>query len=226
MSFSHHQHATKLPLLFALICFTLCSHADVVVVTNALRQDSIPAQILIINSFDASAIKARKDKRELFAQLADSLQQILYQKIDPPFNAEPEIYPDILRDNGDLDSAVRNLMHGKAAPIAIVIRQLDVSFNKTDVETTGNNKEGKSTEVSYDICAEVTYALYAEGKENTTLPVKICEPFTTRPSFSGFITFGPDIVGKRKYAFKIIATNATNFLSSSSLFDFWEKFKQ
>jgi hypothetical protein len=227
MSFAIHLDAKASLLVFVIVILGFCRNTvNKTPPRDKIRQDSLPEKILIINSFDAASMKARKNKQELFNQLADSLKQILYQKITPPFKAGLEIHPGLLKDSANFDSTVRNLMNAKASTIAIVIRKLDVAFENTDVETTGNNKEGKSTEVSYDICADITYAIYNSAEEHSLLPINICQPYTKRPSFSGLITFGPDVVGKRKDAFKIITKNADKFLSSVSLSAFWEKYKQ
>ena len=60
--------------------------------------DSMPNKILIINSFDAKSIKARKNKKELFAELADSLKKILYEKVISKFATQAIIFPGFFRD--------------------------------------------------------------------------------------------------------------------------------
>jgi hypothetical protein len=44
--------------------------------------DSLPDNILIINSFDAMSIKARDKKKELFLELVDSLKSILQKRTE------------------------------------------------------------------------------------------------------------------------------------------------
>ncbi len=55
-----------------------------------------------------------------------------------------------------------------------------------------------------------------EGKLTESV-IKFCEPYSERNSLSSVITFGPDIVSKRKDAFKILATNVEKLFLSADL---------
>ncbi|MGB3162286.1 MAG: hypothetical protein WBA96_02050, partial [Chitinophagaceae bacterium] len=67
----------KIVLLLGAGLIFLQSHAEPVMA----KADTTIPRILIINAFDASEIKARKNKKELFAELADSLKHYLRNEI-------------------------------------------------------------------------------------------------------------------------------------------------
>jgi len=187
-------------------------------ITELSAQESIPVKtdatnntILILNSFDAMSMKARKNKKELFAQLADSLKQILYTDI--LFNElDAIVVPELLNERNSTDSSIKTLLINQHALAAIVIKKLDVHFDQTGVEVTGV-KHDKTRIASYDICAVVLYKLYRKEANNIESETTFCEYYTQRNVVSGLLAAGPDVVGKRKDAFKIIAKNARKYLS-------------
>ena len=173
------------------------------------KSDSFPKSFLIINSFDAMSMKARKNKKELFREFADSLKQYLYINLLVRNDAEIIVIPEMLADAGD--STISLLMAKHNATRAIVIKKVNAFFNQTDVEVV-KEKDGKKRTASYDICAVVNYVYYSKTikqKESETLQ---CEFFTTRNVMSGFLATGPDIVGKSKHVHKIIKKNAEQYL--------------
>ena len=174
-------------------------------------------KIIIINSFDAQSVNARKNKKELFTLLTDSLKQFLYKKVEPTYKEQAVIYPELPPLSENPDSSIISILIDSGASTAIVIKSLDAYFEKKDVEVTGNKKEGKSVKVFYDICAVVTYALYNTEEKLSESVISICEPYSERASLSGFITFGPDIVGKRKDAIKIIEKNVEKLFLTPGL---------
>ena len=168
---------------------------------NASVSDQMPdtsgRRILIINAFDASEMKARKNKKELFAELADSLKQLLYERIDSPYKEQVTIYPDLLKETANSDSSIFYLMDNYNAFVAIIIKDIDVHFNQTGMEVTGE-KNHKTRTAYYDLCAIVTYALYNSETKLNEQEINICEHYTHRDVISGLLTVGPDIVGKKK----------------------------
>jgi CHAT domain-containing protein/Tfp pilus assembly protein PilF len=177
------------------------------------KPDSLPVHILIINSFDAMSMKARKNKQELFAGLADSLKQLLYTRIEPTYQSRAIILPGLLQKTANPDSSIFSLMTANNASAAIVIKKLDVHFNQTGVDVV-KVKDGKERTASYDICAVVTYSQYDREKKGTESEIRVCEFYTTRGVASGLLAAGPDVVGKSKDAFKIIAKNADQLVLS------------
>lgn len=175
------------------------------------RSDSLPGNILIINSFDAMSIKARKNKKELFAELADSLKQLLHNRVQPQSQLQVNIIPGLFNETTNSDSTIFSLMSNHNASTAIVIKKLDVHFNQTGVVVTGV-KNDKTRTASYDICAVITYILYNSETKLKEVEISICEYYTDRIVTSGLLAAGPDVVVKRKDAFKIIAKNAEKYL--------------
>jgi len=197
--------------------FSICGSAKENNVTGKKpKQDSIPVNILIINSFDAMSMQARKNKKELFAELADSLKQVLYSNIRFQNAANATILPVLLPETASSDSSIFLLMGNNEATKAIVIKKLDVYFNQTEVEVTGP-KHDKTRKASYDICAAVTYGQYSRDTKLDESETIVCEHYTVRNVVSGFFAAGPDIVGKSKDAFRIMVKNGKRFLLGFSV---------
>ena len=168
--------------------------------------------ILVINSFDAHANKYRKNKKELFAELADSLKSYLAAKLIFSELGQPvilnELMPPVYGTTFKLDS----LQNVYKAVFVIVIKKLDVYFEQTRVDIERDNDGSKTRTAFYDICAEVNYVLYKAGDKPYHSKTKNCEYFTKRNVASGMFAAGPDIVGKSKYAYEIVARNASLYL--------------
>jgi hypothetical protein len=173
------------------------------------HSDSLPGNILVINSFDVISAKVRKNKKELFMQLADSLRQIIYE-VSPAPNGKMIAVPELIKDTSD--SNIHSLMVQNNAAKAIVIKTLDVYFDQTGVEVT-RDASGKNRVASFDICSFVRYRLY--NIEDTAIESGIGtrEFFTHRNVMSGLLAAGPDIVGKKKHAFEAIRKNGLEYLA-------------
>jgi len=182
-----------------------------------LLSDSVPGNMLIINSYDVMSLKFRKNKKQLFMELVDSLKQILYEATPPPNGGKLVIIPELIHD-ADSDSIIQSLMFQHGASKAIVIKKLDAFFNQTEVEVT-KEADGKSRTAYFDICANITYCLYDMGTSCKDREITNCEFFTKRNVVSGLFSAGPDIVGKKKDAFKIVRKNALSYLSQET---FWK----
>ena len=174
--------------------------------------DSLHGNILVINSFDVAAEKYRKNKKELFLELTDSLKQILYESTPAP-NGKMIIIPALFKDTIALGNIIDSLMLQNSASRAIVIMRLDAYFNQTGVEVTKDDN-GKSRVASYDLCANINYRLYHNGEKWTHSKITNCEFFTSRSVASGLFAAGPDIVGKKKHVFKIVRKNALEYLAT------------
>ncbi len=202
----------KTGIIFSLsslvICFTLHAGEHSIKLSFA-QPDSLPGNILVINSFDVLSAKVRKNKKELFIALADSLKQTLYEASPAP-NGKMIAIPDLIKDTSE--SAIHSLMVQNNAAKAIVIKTLNVYFDQTGVEVT-REPSGKSRVASFDICSFVTYRLY--NIEDTAIDSGIGtrEFFTRRNVMSGLLAAGPDIVGKKKHAFEAIRKNGLEYLA-------------
>ena len=168
-------------------------------------------RILIINSFDANSIQARKNKKSLFGELADSLKYMLKLEFDRTQGREIIIAPEFVNNPFGKDSIYTELINRYAATKAIVIRNLNAYFEQTGVEVT-KESDGKNRVASYDINADVTYLLYNNAGMIRKTETKVFEFFTKRSVLSGILAGGPDIVGNRKCAFKIVQKNAEQYL--------------
>lgn len=192
-------------LIVLLNCiFHFNSKSEAPIILNIhFTPDSLTEKILVINSFDARAMNTRKNKKELFVELTDSAKQLLYNNILAYGKKEARLIPELLKETFNKDSVVFQLMAKNNTSKAIVINKLDVYFNQTGVEVI-KEENGKKRIASFDICATIRYSLY--NKE--TLPkeetVSLCEFYTQRSVISGLLAAGPDVVGKRKDAFKIV----------------------
>ena len=173
--------------------------------------DSLHGNILVINAFDVAAEKYRKNKKELFLELTDSLKRILYESTPAP-NGKMIIIPALFKDTTALGNIIDSLMLQNSASRAIVIMRLDAFFNQTGVEVTKDNN-GKNRVASYDLCANIKYRLYHKGVKWSQSGITNCEFFTSRSVVSGLFAAGPDIVGKKKHVFKIVRENALEYLA-------------
>ena len=180
------------------------------------RPDSIASHILIINSFDAMSLDVRKNKKVFFAQLADTLKHLLYARMEPQYQSQTIIHPGLFKETGNPDSDILALMDTSKASMAIVIQDIDVHFEQTGVEVTGE-KNNKTRTASYDICSKVVYGLYDSETKLKELEISIREFYTERDVISGFLAAGPDVVGKRKDVVNIITRNADKLFLSSDL---------
>ncbi len=192
----------KILLLLGAGLIFLQSHAEPVA---SIADTTIP-RILIINAFDASEIKARKNKQELFAELADSLKQYLQSEIGRYTDFETVVTGELVNDTAS--HILNALLQKHNCTSAIVISNLNVYFEQTDVEVTKNSDGSKTREASYDICSDVRYLYYVNAATPEVLDRKNCKFFTKRSVASGMLAAGPDIVGKSKYTFIAIRLNA------------------
>jgi hypothetical protein len=155
-------------------------------------------------------MQARKNKKLLFGELADTLKQMLYAELDTKIPAERIIIPELINSRGN-DSVYFDLIKKHSATKAIVIKNINAYFNQTGVEVTKDG-DHKDREASYDIVADVDYVLYDDTRKIKEFHTQVWEFFTNRNVVSGLLAAGPDIVGKQKHAFKITQKNAEQFV--------------
>ena len=177
-------------------------------------------KLIIINSFDAASLKTRKNRREFFIELTDSLKSILFWQLYPTYKERVIILPEMvkrtaLEDSIATNSMIQKIMEDHQASRAIVIRDVNAFFNQTGVEVEGE-KGDKSRKVSWDLCSKIKYELYtSDGRQDAD--IELCERYTTRNSMSGLLAFGPDIVGKQKDVYKNVRKNVEKLLQSPDL---------
>ena len=135
-------------------------------------------------------LKTRKNKKEFFVEMGDSLKGLLFKKLYPYHKDRLLILPGVIRQNSLLDSTIIPIMDQQHASTAVVIRNLDAYFDQTGVEVEGE-KNNKSRKVSWDLCSRIKYALYSSGEAPKESEIKVCEPYTTRNSMSGDFCIWP-----------------------------------
>ena len=200
-------------IVFVMALNPVANANEEMTVHQFLRRDSVPVNMLIINSFDAMSMKIRKNKKELFRDLADSLKQVLSLSTPPPEGGTLIVIPELIKNSGD--SAFFLLMARTNASNAIVIKNIDAFFDQTDVEVT-REEGGKVRNASYDICAIINYRLYKTNGDFNDSEIRTCEFFTKRSVMSGLLAAGPDIVGKKEAAFKIVRKNALQYIAKET----------
>lgn len=178
---------------------------------NNQRTDTSSSRILIINAFDASKMKARDNKKELFAELADSLKQYLAKEINGYSGFKAVVSEQLVTNITDI--SLDSVLQKYDCTSAIKINSLNVYFEQTDVEVTKISKGSKSRNASYDLCAVVQYHYYKTQEPIVPLEKMNCRFFANRNVASGLLAAGPDVVGKRKYTFTAIEENAVLFVS-------------
>lgn len=88
-------------------------------------QDSIKQKILIISSYDVQSIKARKNKKELFAELVITLQKDLAAEIKSKTDYEPLVISEMLTGE-NYDSLLASLIQKNKAAKTIIIKAFDI----------------------------------------------------------------------------------------------------
>jgi hypothetical protein len=184
---------------------------------DTVRQNTPAGSFLIINSFDGMSMQARKNKKELFRDLADSLKSMLKMELNKRYG-EIVIVPGLIANPSGGDSIYLDVLNRHSATKAIIIKDLNAYFEQTGVEVTKDQSGSKSRVASYDINADVTYVLYSDHGTTKEFRTQVFEFFTNRSVASGLLAAGPDIVGKHKHAFKIIRKNAEQFARQLSLY--------
>lgn len=198
-------------LLFVLILFS----SFLSVKNPPGTEQKASALVLIISSFDADQLDVRKNKRELFHDLSDSLKVYLSAAIRKETGEDVNIWPQLISSQTNPDSVVLAIIRQQSAGKAVLIRSLDAYFDESgDHEYTNDNGKQKVA-VSYDLCTRIGYTVYTADSAVLRPDVVNCKQFTERSVSAKFsIRFGPDIVGKRKHTYGAVMNNANKFVSN------------
>ena len=174
-------------------------------------------RLLIVNTFDAMTINARNNKKELFRDLADTLKNYLTAAAWDRLRLKTTVIPGVVPAADSLDMAVFALMKENNTRKAIVIRSLETYFTETSSHEERNDDNKLVTVTAYDICAKVEYVTYVNDSVVDRSTPENCRYFTSRSVKGRFnISFGPDIVGKRKHTYKMVEQSADNYISKMS----------
>lgn len=181
---------------------------------NHFVNDSNNLKILIINAFDAQSISARKNKKALFAELVTTLQKDLAAEISSKTRYRPVIISETLTAE-NYDSLLSSLIQKNKPGKTIIIKTFDIWFDKTGVDVTEEDGS-KTRSAKFDLCSNVTYHLLVGETRQDEKEIKYREYYTYRNVASGFLSVGPDIVGKRKDGILLMKNNAAAFMQSAS----------
>ena len=196
-------------LIFLLPLFSFCfANAD----QKTSNVDTLP-KIVIINAFDASSLQVRKNKKELFKELADSMKLYLKKNIKTQLGLEAIVNAGLVTQI--TDSIIHSIMVENRVGKAIVIRSLEVYFNEGEEKHTEEYGLSPKIETSYDLCSKVDYAFYTMDSASKQSQINHCDYFTTRSvnDTRFVIKFGPDIVGKKKHTYGAVQKNAEAYIS-------------
>jgi hypothetical protein len=196
--------------MIKIILMVLFLYTDKGIPQNCIGGTSIhhpESKVLIINAFDAMGLKMRKNKKELFRDLSDSVILNIYRILQNQYK-EVIVVPEVIKDTFSIDSMVNTYMVKHNVRKAIVLRSLDAYFDQTDVVVVKNDDKSKTRTAHYDLCSIVNFKVYDSIGLAKEPEFKTCENFTDRTVFSGLLAMGPDIVGKRKHAIRITVSNA------------------
>ena len=103
-------------LLFSLPCSPAFVHRGNHIVVKDEREitrDSIPDRTIIMNAFDVSAVKARKNKKELFYKLVDTLKYMIKAEMQRSSHRIVDITEQPFVNTGQDDSSIYRHYSGK-----------------------------------------------------------------------------------------------------------------
>lgn len=163
-------------------------------------------KILVVSSYNITEQSIRKNKKELFYQINDSLLAAVQSNFKTKQTETKIIYGySLLEDSGE--KSIYELIKKDSAAYAVVINSFDVSFDQSEVEKTQTDGGNTSKTAHYNICSLVKYSYYNTVHLIKAKDVNYCEPHLTRSVISGLFATGPNIVSNKKDAFIMAAKN-------------------
>ena len=203
-----------IPALAALI-LTACSSTQVIPYTVPTQpQQSLqptPQKLLVLNTFDPTVYK-NNNKRELLTNLADTLLSQMAREVSSAAGIDavplPGLTPLFTTADG---GTILKLMEKHGASHAIVIKEMDIYFDQTDVEVTKTGT-GKEREAFYDICSNIKYELYDRTQRLESSPIFLRRQHSSRQVISGLLAAGPSIAKNRDDFYSMAIENKDRFL--------------
>ncbi len=167
-----------------------------------------PSKLLLLHTFDASVYK-NNNKRDLLASLADTLlaqmaRQAAGLEAEPVFGLTPVFTS---ADGG----SIMRLMAQHGASHAVVIREMDIYFDQTNVEVT-KTESGKNREAFYDICSNIRYELYDSTRLLEATPMFLRKHHSSRQVLSGLLAAGPGIAKNKDDIYEMAVENKDRFM--------------
>jgi hypothetical protein len=172
--------------------------------------DTVPGSTLIVNAFDAGAVKARKNKKELFYKLADTLKYMIKAEMQRNSQRMVDIAGQPYFNMSLADSGIYTLIRQNQSAYAVVIKECNVYFEQKNVEVT-KDADGTHRNAAYDIYAVINYAYYDSVHLVKESSVSVFHYFSTRSVASGLFAAGPNIVSNKEAAFDITRENVAAY---------------
>ena len=164
--------------------------------------DPAPQKIILLNNYDVASKKYRDNKEQLFLRLIDTMMYWAGKRINDNTGIETQVIRGYTLANGD--SAIYRLIADHKATHAISVSDFDVSFEQTRVDVTKDNSGSKSREAYYDIVADISYSLYAQGSLIRQRDLHQSRFHSSRSVASGLLAAGPNVVVQKDDAYRIV----------------------
>ena len=163
--------------------------------------DPPPQKIILLNNYDVASKKYRDNKEQLFLRLIDTMMYWAGKRINDNTGIETQVIRGYTLANGD--STIYRLIADHKATHAITVSDFDVSFEQTRVDVTKDNSGSKSREAYYDIVADISYSLYAQGSLIRQRDLHQSRFHSSRSVASGLLAAGPNVVVQKDDAYRI-----------------------
>ena len=164
--------------------------------------DPPPQKIILLNNYDVASKKYRDNKEQLFLRLIDTMMYWAGKRINDNTGIETQVIRGYTLANGD--STIYRLIADHKATHAITVSGFDVSFEQTRVDVTKDNSGSKSREAYYDIVADISYSLYAQGSLIRQRDLHQSRFHSSRSVASGLLAAGPNVVVQKDDAYRIV----------------------
>lgn len=172
----------------------------------------LPQKVVVLTTFDPAVYK-NNNKRDLCAQFADTLVSNIAGQLSRIAHIEAVPLKGITNIFTTADAGtILKLVQEHNATHAVVIREVDLYFEQTDVEVT-KTQSGKSREAFYDIGTVVKFDLYNKQERLESLPVHLSAPHSSRPVISGLLAAGPSFARNKAEFYQMIALSQQRFIS-------------
>ena len=169
-------------------------------------------RILILSNYNVNAESIRKNKKEFFTELNNTLLNSLFS-----WCTNKQFEPVLLSGYTSLDSGSINLLQSiiqhNNCTNAIVVNKFDVYFSIDNVDVT-KNANGKSKEAHYNIYSMVNYSFFDTANLIKTDNVISYTSHSSRAVISGLFATGPNIMNNKDDARNIIEANVEQYMFS------------
>jgi len=205
----------RLAIFFLLLLSSCTAPKNIISYTSRTipiySVDPPPKKIILLNNYDVASKKYRDNKEQLFLRLIDTMMYWAGKRINDNTGIETQVIRGYTLANGD--STIYRLIADHKATHAITVSDFDVSFEQTRVDVTKDNSGSKSREAYYDIVADISYSLYAQGSLIRQRDLHQSRFHSSRSVASGLLAAGPNIVVQRDDAYRIVMDSWQQYLN-------------